>query len=83
MHYAVCQRSSNLLCTVTVYSTGGAMASGDAGGSQPRDDHNEVSFRCELQTSWNALMSYVDLESPGLVVLDTSVVPDVLGLSAR
>ena len=39
-------------------------------------------FRCELQTSWNMPKSYVDWESPGVVKLDTSVVPDVLGLRA-
>ena len=55
------------------------MASGDAGGSRPRVDHS-VSFRCELQTSWNAADSYVNLESSGVVELDTSVVPDVLRL---
>ena len=53
---------------MSVYLTSGAMASGDVGGSLPRVDRSGVSFRCELQTSWN--------------VLDTSVVPDVLGLRA-
>ena len=43
------------------------MASGDAGGSRPRDDRSGVSFRCEMQTSWNAPKSFVDLESPGVV----------------
>ena len=41
-----------------------------------------VHFRNELQASWNAPMSFVDLELPGVVKLDTSVVPDVLGLKA-
>ena len=72
----------NWLCMVTVYITGGTMASGDAGGRRPRDDRTGVSFRCELQTSWNTPKSYVDLESPGVVEFDTSVVPDVLGLRA-
>ena len=66
-------------CTVSVYLTSDAMASDDVGGSRPRVDHSGVSFRCELQTSWNAPESYVNLESPGVVELDTSVVPDVLG----
>ena len=76
------QRSSCWLCTVTVYITGGMMASGDAGGSRPRVDRSGRHIRCELQTSWNSPESYVNLESPGVVELDTSVVPDVLGLRA-
>ena len=76
------QRSSCWLCKVTVYITSGTMASGDTGGSRPGVDHSGVSFRCELQTSWNAPKSYVNLESPGVVEIDTSVVPDVLGLRA-
>ena len=66
-------------CTVSVYLTSGAMASGDIEGSRPRVDHSGVSFRCELQT-WHAPESYMNLESPGVVELDTSVIPDVLGL---
>ena len=58
------------------------MASGDAGGSWPLDDRSGVSFICELQTSRNAPKSYVDLDSPGVVKLDASVIPDVLGLRA-
>ena len=53
------------------------MASSDTGGSQPLDDHSGVSFLCELQIPRNAPKSYVELDSPGV---DTSVVPDVLGL---
>ena len=59
------------------------MASGDTGGSRPRVDRSGVSFRCELQTSWNAPESYVNLKSPGVVELDTSVFPDILGLKAH
>ena len=70
-------------CAVTVYITSGTMPSGNAGGSRPRVDHSGVSFHYELQTSWNAPESFVTLDSPGVVVLDTSVVPDVLGLRAR
>ena len=58
------------------------MASGDARGSQPEDDRSGVHFRDELQTSWDAPISFMDLESPGVVKLHTSVVPDVLGLKA-
>ena len=59
-------------CTVTVYITSGTMASGDAGGSRPRVDRSGVSFRCELMTSWNTPKSYVNLDTPGVVELDTS-----------
>ena len=65
-----------------MYITSAAMMSGDAGDSRPRGDRSGVSFHCELHTSWNAPESYVNLESSGLVELDTSVVPDVLGLRA-
>ena len=70
-------------CMVTVYITSGAIVSGDAGVSRPRVDHGRVNFHCELQTSWNAPESYVNLESPRVVELDTSVVPDFLSLRAR
>ena len=36
-----------------------------------------------LQILWNALESGVTLDSPGVVVLDTTCVPDVLGLRTR
>ena len=65
----------NRRCTVTVYSTSGAKASGNAGGSRPRVDRSGVSFRHKVQTSWNTHESYV-------IELDTSVVPDVLDLRA-
>ena len=84
MSFLLC--SNNLTVTkslpgLSVYLTSGAMASGDGGGSRPRVDCSGVSFRCELQTSWNA-PEYVNLESLGVVELDTTVVPDVLGLRA-
>ena len=60
--------------TVNVCITSGAMASSDSGGSHPRVDHHRVTFRME---------SYVNLDSPGVVKLDTSVVSDVLGLRAH
>ena len=37
---------------------------------------------CEICTSWNTPKTYVDLNSLGVVVLDTTVVPDVIGLHA-
>ena len=58
----------NRWCTVTVYITSGEMASGNAGDNWPRVDRSGVSF------------CYVTLESPAMVELDTSVVPDMLGL---
>ena len=73
----------NRQSTVNVYITSGTMASGNSGGSRPRVDRSGVSFGYELQISWNVLESYVTLDSPGVVQLDTSVVPDVLGLRAR
>ena len=73
-------------CTVSAYLTSGAMGSGDAGGGWPRVERSGVSFRCELQTSWNVPWNvpewFVNLESLGVVELDTSVVPDVLGQRA-
>ena len=41
----------NRRCTVTVYITNGAMASGDAGGSRPLGDRSGVSFCYDLQTA--------------------------------
>ena len=67
-------------CTVYVYITSGVMASGDAESSRPRVDRSGVSLRSELQTLWNTPESYGILESPGVVELETSVFPDVLGL---
>ena len=65
-----------------MYFVGDTMGSGDARGSRPGNECSGVHFRNELQTSWNAPMSFVNLESSGVVKLDTSVVPDVLGLKA-
>ena len=59
------------------------MAPGDAGGSRPKDiEHSGVNFCDERQTAWNAPKYFADLDSPGVVTPDTSVVPDVLGLKA-
>ena len=67
---------------VTEYIACGMMASGDARGSRPEDDRSGVHFRNELQILWNAPMSFLDLELPCVVKLDTSVVSDVLVLKA-
>ena len=58
------------------------MASGDDQSGQAAGDQSGVTFQCEIRTSWNPPKTYIDLNSPGFVVLDTTVVPDVLGLHA-
>ena len=58
------------------------MASGDNRSSRPEDDCSGVNFHNKLRVSWNAPISFVDLDSPGVVALNTSVVPDVAGLNA-
>ena len=55
------------------------MASGD---DRPAGNKSGVTFECEFRTSWNPPMIYVDLTSLGVVVLDTTVVLDVIGLHA-
>ena len=59
------------------------MTSGDSGVSPPSVVRLGVTFRSKLQTAWNAPESFVTLDSPGVVELDTSVVSDVLGLRVR
>ena len=49
---------------------------------QPSGDRSGVTFQHEIRTSWNPPKTYVDLNSPGVVLLDTTIVPDVLGLHA-
>ena len=58
------------------------MASGDVRNSQPAGDRSGKTFRCEMCTSWDPPKTYMDLTSPGVVVLDNTVVPDVVGLHA-
>ena len=58
------------------------MASGDDHHGQPACDRNGVTFQCDMRTSWHPPKTYVDLNSPGVVVLDTTFVPDVLGMYA-
>ena len=66
---------------MTVCITSGAMASGDAGVSRPRVDHSGSVFAMSYRHH-GMRQPYVNLESSGVVELDTSVVPDVLGLRA-
>ena len=66
--------------TVPADSIIGVMASSD---SRAGADQNGVSFQVHVQVPWNAAESVVTLDSPGVVVLDTSHVPDVLGLRTR
>ena len=72
------QRFVDRICTFSVYILYCVMASDDV---QPAGDRSGITFECEF-TSWNLFMVYVDLNSLGVVVLDTNVVPDVIGLHA-
>ena len=51
--------------------------------SQPGADRKGIDFRVHVQIPWNAPESVGTLDSPGVVVLDTTCVPDVLGLRTR
>ena len=51
--------------------------------SQPGADRKGIDFEVHVQIPWNAPESVVTLDSPGVVVLDTTCVPDVLGLRTR
>ena len=73
------QRVVHRICTFTVYISYCVMASGDV---WPAGNRSGVAFECEFRTSWNPPKVYVNLNSPGVVVLDTNVVPDVIGLHA-
>ena len=70
------------VCTFTVYISCNVMASGDVRNSQPASDQSGQTFWCEMRTSWDPPKTYVDITSPGVVVLDTTVVPDMVGLHA-
>ena len=55
-----------------------------SGGSRPGADRNGIDFRVHVRIPWSAPESVVTLDSPGVVLLDTSSrVPDVLGLRTR
>ena len=51
------------------------------GNDSPADGRSGVNFNIELQVSWNATETYVNLDSDG--VYEPKTVPDVLGLHAR
>ena len=51
--------------------------------SQPGADLRGIDFRVHVKIPWNAPESVVTLDSPGVFVLDTTCVPDVLGLKTR
>ena len=53
------------------------------GNSQPEADRKGIDFRVHVQTPWNAPEAFVTLDSPGVFVLDSAHVPDVLGLRTR
>ena len=72
----------NRWCTVTANIARGAITV-ILGVAAPRVDRRGVTFRNKIQTAWNAPESFVTLDSPGLVELDTLVVSDVLGLRVR
>ena len=48
---------------------------------QPAGDIGGVTCRCVIRMSWNP-KTYIDLTSPGVVVLDATVILDVMGLRA-
>ena len=58
------------------------MTSGDDLNSWPAGDRSDITFRCDMHVSWDPPKTYVDLTSHGVVFLDTTVVPNVLGLRA-
>ena len=53
------------------------------GNSQPGADRKGIDFRVHIQIPWNAPESFVTLDSPGVFALDTTCVPDILGLRTR
>ena len=67
------------LCPELLIQSVSCVASGD---SRPGGDRSGVSFRVHVQVRRNAPES-VTWDSPGVADLDTSHVPDVLGLKAR
>ena len=53
------------------------------GSSLPGADRTGIDFQVNVQIPWNAPEAYVMLGSPGLFMLDTERIPDVLGLRTR
>ena len=70
------------ICTFIVYISYGVMASVDDRNSELAGDRSGETFWCEMCTSWDPPKTYVNLASPGVVILDTTIVPDVVGLHA-
>ena len=66
---ACCVRFKYILCAVQWRPS-------DNGSSRPKDDRSGVNFSDKLRMSWNAPKSFVYLNSPGVVALDTSVIPN-------
>ena len=55
-----------------------------ATGSSPLGaDRKEIDFQVDVNIPWNAPEAFVMLDRPGLFVLDTGHIPDVLGLRTR
>ena len=67
------------LCPELLIQSVCCVASGD---SRPGGNRRGVNFRVRVQVPWNAPESVVTWDSPGVAVLDTSHVPDVLDLKA-
>ena len=63
-----------------MYCTTDVMASS---GSQPGPYQSGVSIQVHIQVPWNAPESVVTLDSLGVMIVDTSCVPYVLGLRTR
>ena len=78
VHSAWCVQSSGRLNVEC--SAGDAVASRDTKKSRPRNGCSGVQFHCEIQPMWNA--PTVNLKTSGVVVLDITQVPDVVGLRA-
>ena len=57
-----------------------AMATGT---SQPGADRKGIDFQVDVHIPWNATEAFVTLNSPGVFVLDTARIPDVLGLRTQ
>ena len=68
--YSNCQTVSQDRCLDT-------MATGN---SPPGSDRTEIDFQVNVHIPWKAPEAYVMLDSPGLFMLDTAHIPDVLGL---
>ena len=50
-----------------------------SGSSPPGAYRKGIYFQVNVQIPWNAPEAFLTLDSPGLFVLDTAHIPDVLG----